>query len=118
MGSLAHHRQTPFQPARALVSYTSSTHPDLVADQHLSAGAFPAARARRRDHEARRRIDVQLRDDACPRRSGNDEEGHRRVLERGLVLEVVEAEDIMGCARGKETLATCLDKSSRRAKGL
>jgi hypothetical protein len=68
---------------------------NLISNQDLRRAAFPTSGAGRREHEPRRRVDVQGRNDARSGRSGNDKEGHRRAPESRCFSKVVEAENVV-----------------------
>jgi hypothetical protein len=68
--------------------------PDLVAQQHFRAAAFPAAVARAGQHESTRRVDVDGGYDAAAV-ARDDSEGDGAVAGGVGLRDVVDAEDIV-----------------------
>lgn len=71
---------------------------DLIANEDFGRATFPAPSPGGGEHEPRRGIYIQRRDDTRSRRAGDDKEGHGRAFECRGISEVVEAKNIIRSA--------------------
>jgi hypothetical protein len=71
---------------------------NLITNQNFSAASFPTSGSGCTQHVFARWINMQSTDHPSSRRTRNDEEGYRRMLEGLRLFQVIKTKNIMRCA--------------------